>query len=97
MGLGPKLHTCIFTIVYVHYMFKNATRFIRLIYQYQLNHVFNSSSASTVFISVSIFFDSTSLFFPALYLLSFVAHLVLFTILGISGGVPEVGPSGNGV
>ena len=59
VGLGPKLHTCIFITVYVHYMFMNATRFI---YQYQLNQVFNSSPASTIFISVSIFFDSTSVF-----------------------------------
>ena len=37
VGLGPKLHTCILFTVYVHYMFMNATSYIRFISQYQLN------------------------------------------------------------
>ena len=58
-ALGQSCIPAFFITVYVHYMFMNATRFI---YQYQLNQVFNSSSTSTVFISVSIFFDSASVF-----------------------------------
>ena len=58
--------------------------------------VFNFSINSASLYSVSIFFDSgTVISFLAYYLLSFVTHLVLFTIPCISGGVPDVGPSSS--
>ena len=97
VGLGPKLHTCILFTAYVHYMFMNATSYIRFISQYQLNQLFNSNISSTSYFSIDIFRFNFSISFLALYLLSFVAQLVLFTILGISGGVPEVGPSRSGL
>ena len=51
VGLGPKLHTCILFIVYVHYMFMNASTYIRFNYQNQLNQVFNSSISSASYFS----------------------------------------------
>ena len=52
--LGQKLHTCILFIVYVHYIFMNATSYIRLISQYQLNQVFNFSISSASYFSIDI-------------------------------------------
>ena len=106
VGLGPKLHTCILFTVYVYYMIMNATRYY--LFSVQVNQYFYSvpvesvfiistSSASTVcFISIEISRFSFSYFFLPYYLLSFVAHFVLFTIPSSSRGVPVVGPSSSG-
>ena len=106
VGLAPKLHTSILFTVYVHYMIINATRYY--LFSIQVNQYFYSvpvesifiistGSASTVyFVSIEIFRFSFSYFFLDYYLLSFVAHLVLFTIPGSSRGVPVVGPSSSG-
>ena len=58
--------------------------------------IISTSSASTVnFVSIKISQFSFSYFLLAYYLLSFVAHLVLFTIPGSSRGVAVVGPSSS--
>ena len=54
-----------------------------------------SVQVQVVFINIDIPSIQVQLFFSAYYLLRFVAHLVLFTILGFSGGVSEVGPSNS--
>ena len=102
--LGPKLHICILFPVYVHYIFMNATSYSRYyLFSVQVNqyiftyyqlfsfHYQYQFSKFSIFISI----DSSSIqySFLSLYLLSFVAHLVLFTIPGSSRGVPVVGPS----
>ena len=97
VGLGPKLHTCILFIAYVHYMFMNATNYIRFIFQYQLNQVFNFSISSASYFQYRYSSIQLQYSFLTLFLLSFIAHLVLFTIPGISGGVPDVGPSSSGL
>ena len=97
VGLGSKLHACILFIVYVHYMFMNATSYIRFYSQHQLNQVFNFSIKSASLFQYRYSSIQLQYSFLAYYLLSFVAHLVLFTIPGISGGVLDVGTSSSGL
>ena len=61
------------------------------------NQYLYSVQVQLVFISIDISSIQFQLLFPTYYLLSFVAYLVLFTIPGFRGGVPEVGTSGSGV
>ena len=86
-----------FYLQYVHYMFMNATSYIKFISQYQLNQVFNFSINSASYFQYRYSSIRLQYSFLALYLLSFVAHLVLFAIPGISGGVLDVGPSSSGL
>ena len=95
VGLGPKLHTCI----YLQFMCITflCMLLVSIITQYKLNQ-FYSQYQFNKFLSVSIFLRfSYSYFFLPYYLLSFVAHLVLFTILGPSGGVPDMGLTSSGL
>ena len=52
-------------------------------------------SKFSIFINIDISSIQLQYSFLSLYVLSFVAHLVLFTIPGSSRGVPVVGPSSS--
>ena len=77
-------------IVYLHFIYS-----LCALHDYECNQIvfiLSISSASSVcFVSIEISRFSFSYFFLPYYLLSFVAHLVLFTIPGSSMGVPVVG------
>ena len=89
-----KLHTCIQFTVCVHYIIVNATS--QYYTQYKFSQYLYSVQVQLVFISIDIPSIQFQLFFPTYYLLSFVTHLVLFTISSPNGGVPEVRPSSSG-
>ena len=50
-ALGQSCIPAYFFTAYVHYMFMNATNYIRFISQYNLNQVFNSSISSASYFS----------------------------------------------
>ena len=93
----PKLHTCIYLqFMCITFLWMQP---ISIITQYKLNQYLFLVSIQQVqyVLLVSIFlWFSYSYSFLAYYLLSFVAHLVLFTIPSSSKGIPVVGLSSNG-